>query len=228
MSTPEHGSQRIGGASGTDDGLPVDSTVIRPADHNTRTTGVEHDTRTTGSEHTTDQHATRTTAPEPVRTTRTEETTRTATQLPPATHSPERVTEQARPRPAETGHEMRPARAAKTSAAAVFGLVFGLAALFCALTALLAPAAVVFGIIGLILAFVGLKMAKRVGITGRGVAIGGLITSLLGLILGGVIIGGLTAVVNDKSQLDRVQKYVDDARAKLPSTEQVRDKVTNP
>lgn len=119
--------------------------------------------------------------------------------------------------------DTRPVPAAKTSAAAVFSLVFGLAALFCALTAILSPAAVLFGLIGLVLAVVGLKMAKRPGITGKGVAVGGLVTSLLGLVLGVVVIGGLAAVVNDTSQLDRIQRYVDDARANLPSTDEVRD-----
>ncbi len=121
--------------------------------------------------------------------------------------------------------ETRPARPAKTSAAAVFALVFGLAALFCALTAILSPAAILFGVVGLVLAVVGLKMAKRQGVTGKGVAIGGLVTSLLGLILGGVVLGGLAAVVNNPAQLDRIQRYIDDARADLPSTQEVRDKV---
>jgi len=111
-------------------------------------------------------------------------------------------------------------RPAKTSAAAAFALVV-LAALFCALTAILSPAAVVFADLGLILAVAGLKMAKKPGVTGKGVAVGGLVTALLGLILGGVVIGGLAAVVNDKTQLDRIQHYIDNARAELPSTQQV-------
>jgi len=123
------------------------------------------------------------------------------------------------------GRDVTAARPAKTSAAAVFALVFGLAALFCALTAILSPAAVVFAVVGLILAVVGLKMAKKPGVTGKGVAIGGLVTALLGLLLGGVVIGGLAAVVNDKTQLDRIQHYIDDARAKLPSTQQVRNQL---
>ena len=121
--------------------------------------------------------------------------------------------------------EVRPARTAKTSAAAVFALVFGLAALFCALTAILSPVAIVFGIIGLVLAVVGLKMAKRSGVTGKGVAIGGLVTALVGLVLGGVVLGGITAVVNNDKQLDRIQRYIDDTRAKLPSTQDVRNNV---
>jgi hypothetical protein len=139
--------------------------------------------------------------------------------------SDDELGESLRTRAADPVEEMRPARPAKTSAAAVFGLVFGLAALFCALTGILAPAAVVFGVIGLILAVVGMKMAKRIGVTGKGVAIGGLVTSLLGLILGGVVLAGATAVVNDQKQLDRIQKYIDDARADLPSSDEVKDKI---
>ena len=95
----------------------------------------------------------------------------------------------------------------------MFALVFGLAALFCALTAILSPAAVVFAVLGLILTVAGLKMANKPGVTGKGVAIGGL------------VIGGLAAVVNDKTQLDRIQHYIDNARAKLPSTQQVRNQL---
>lgn len=114
---------------------------------------------------------------------------------------------------------------AKTSAAATFGLVFGLAALFCALTAILSPAAVLFGIIGIILSIAGLKMAKRVGVTGKGVAIGGLVTSILGLLLGAAVLVGAAAVVNDEAQLDRLQNWIEDARNDLPSTQELRDEV---
>lgn len=124
-----------------------------------------------------------------------------------------------------TSYESRPARTAKTSAAAVFALVFGLAALFCALTGLLAPAAIVFGIIGLVLAVVAFKKVKLPGVTGKGVAIGGLVTALLGLVLGGVLLGGAVALVNNQSQLDRIQRYIDNARADLPSTSEVRNKI---
>ena len=115
--------------------------------------------------------------------------------------------------------EVRPA---KTSAAAVFALVFGLAALFCALTAILSPAAVVFGIIGIVLGIVGLKMAKRVGVTGKGVAIGGLVTAVLGLLLGGAVIAGLSALVNDEQRLDQLQNRIDDLRSEAPSTDELR------
>jgi hypothetical protein len=114
---------------------------------------------------------------------------------------------------------------AKTSAAAVFALVFGLAALFCALTAILSPAAVLFGVIGIVLGIVGLKMAKRVGVTGRGVAIGGLVTAVLGLLLGGAVLGGLSALVNDESRLDQLQNQIDDLRDDVPSTGEIRNEI---
>ncbi len=129
-------------------------------------------------------------------------------------------TQTVRPTGSDTG--LHPA---KTSAAAVFALVFGLAALFCALTAILSPAAVLFGIIGIILGIVGLKMAKRIGVTGRGVAIGGLVTAVLGLLLGGAVIGGLSALVNDEGRLDQLQSRIDDLRDDLPSTSEVRNEI---
>ena len=113
----------------------------------------------------------------------------------------------------------------KTSAAAVFALVFGLAALFCALTAILSPAAVVFGIIGIILGIAGMKMAKRPHVTGRGVAIGGLVTAVLGLLLGGAVLGGLAAIVNNENALDRISTQVDKLKADLPSGNEVTNVV---
>ncbi|HVM26262.1 MAG TPA: DUF4190 domain-containing protein [Mycobacteriales bacterium] len=121
--------------------------------------------------------------------------------------------------------ERRIVRPAKTSAAATFGLVFGLAALFCALTAILAPAAVVFGLIGLILGVVGLKMARRVGVTGKGVAIGGLVTAVLGLLLGLAVMAGAAVFVNDEARLDQLQTWIDDARGNIPSGSEVVEQV---
>jgi membrane-bound ClpP family serine protease len=115
----------------------------------------------------------------------------------------------------------------KTSAAATFALVFGLAALFCALTAILSPAAVLFGVIGVVLGIVGLAMAKRPHVTGKGVAIGGLVTSLLGLLLGGAVLAGAGVLVNDERRLDQLQNRVDDLRADLPSTGELREELPN-
>jgi hypothetical protein len=105
----------------------------------------------------------------------------------------------------------------KTSAAAVFGLVFGLSALFCALTAVLSPVAVVFGLLAIVLSVVGLSKAKRPNVTGRGVALGGLVLGILGLILGGTLIAGLTTVLNDQKQVDRIERRLDDLKENLPT-----------
>lgn len=113
----------------------------------------------------------------------------------------------------------------KTSSAAAFALVFGLAALFCALTAILSPAAVLFGLIGIVLGIVGMKMAKRPNVTGRGVAIGGLVTAILGLLLGGAVLGGITAIVNNQNALDRISTQVDKLKAQLPSGSEVTNSV---
>ncbi len=115
-------------------------------------------------------------------------------------------------------------KSAKTSVAAVFALVFGLAALFCALTGILAPAAVVFGLIGIILGVAGLKMAKRLGVTGKGVAIGGLVTAVLGLLLGAAVLAGAAVYVNDQG-LDNLQQQFDNARDDIPSGDEIVEQV---
>lgn len=104
----------------------------------------------------------------------------------------------------------------KTSAAAVFSLVFGLSALFTALLAFLAPLAVVFGLIGLVLGFVGLSKAKEIDVTGRGVAIGGIVLSVLGLLIGIALLIGLTIFVNNGG-LDSLEQRINDLRSEIPS-----------
>ncbi|HWG94947.1 MAG TPA: DUF4190 domain-containing protein [Mycobacteriales bacterium] len=121
-------------------------------------------------------------------------------------------------RPAER-HEVR-SLPAKTSAGAAFALVFGLASLFCALTGILAPAAILFGLIGIVLGIAGRKMAGRPGVTGRGVATGGLVTAVLGLLLGLAVAIGLAVYVNDQG-LDGIQQRLDDARTSLPTGSEV-------
>lgn len=118
-------------------------------------------------------------------------------------------------------HRTKPA---KTSAAAAFALVFGLAALFCALTAILAPAAVLFGITGIVLGIVGMKKGKLVGVTGKGVALGGLITAILGLLLGGAVLAGAAVLVNSESGLNRLQTQIENLQNKAPSPSEVIDK----
>jgi hypothetical protein len=115
-------------------------------------------------------------------------------------------------------------KTAKTSAAATFALVFGLAALFCALTGILAPVAVLLGVIGIVLGIAGLKMTKRLGVTGKGVAIGGLITAILGFLLGAAVLAGVAVYVNDQG-LDRLQQQFDDAVQNAPSGREIVEQV---
>lgn len=116
-------------------------------------------------------------------------------------------------------------KSAKTSAAAVFSLVFGLSALFCALTFILSPVAVLFGLIGLILGIVGLKKAKLVGVTGKSVAIGGLVTAVLGLLLGGAIVAGSAAFLSDDGRVGELRTQIDEFIDDAPSTGEVVDSV---
>jgi hypothetical protein len=140
-----------------------------------------------------------------------------------------------RPTGTATGHDVtsrmagtagdRAVARAKTSAGATFALVFGLASLFCALTAVLAPAAVLFGLIGLVLGVVGMKMAKRPHVTGRGVAIGGLVTAVLGLLLGAGVLAGLAVAVNSESALNRISSGIENLRSSVPSGQQIENQV---
>lgn len=104
----------------------------------------------------------------------------------------------------------------KTSAAAVFALVFGLLSLFTALLALLAPLAVAFGLIGLILGIVGIRNAKQIDVTGKGVAIGGLVLSVIGLLLGVALLIGVTVFVNSGG-LDQLEQRIQDIRGDIPT-----------
>jgi len=106
---------------------------------------------------------------------------------------------------------------ARTSVAAVFALVFGVLALFSVLTVILAPVGLIFGVIGLILGVVGLRRARRPGITGKGVAAGGLVLSVVAVLLAIAFAVGVVTVLNNQSAVDRLQQQVQSVRDKLPA-----------
>ncbi len=108
-------------------------------------------------------------------------------------------------------------RPAKTSAAAVFSLVFGVSALFSVLTVILGPLGIVLGIVGILLATFGIRNAKRVGVTGRGVAVGGLALSVIAVLLGAALALGVTFFLNDQRAVDRLEQQLQDWRDQLPS-----------
>lgn len=109
-----------------------------------------------------------------------------------------------------------PTTHAKTSAAATFSLVFGVSALISGLTVILSTLGLILGIIGIILAVIGLKMARRPGVTGRGVAIGGLVLSILAVLIGVAFLAGVSTFLNDRGAVDRLQQEVNDLRDELP------------
>lgn len=106
---------------------------------------------------------------------------------------------------------------ARTSVAAVFALIFGVLALFSVLIVILAPVGLVFGVIGLILGVVGLRRARRPGITGKGVAAGGLVLSVVAVLLAVAFAVGVVTVLNNQSAVDRLQHQVQNLRDKLPA-----------
>ncbi len=105
---------------------------------------------------------------------------------------------------------------AKTSAAAAFALVFGVSALISVLTVVFGPLAIVLAIIGVILGIVGMRNAKRVGVTGKGVALGGLILSVISLLLGVALAAGITFYLNDEQAVNRLEQQVQNLRDQLP------------
>jgi hypothetical protein len=98
----------------------------------------------------------------------------------------------------------------KTSAAAVFSLVFGLSALFSALIVVLAPLGVVFGLIGLVLGIVGRRNARDFSVTGSGVAAGGLVLSVLGLLIGIALTATLVTFLTDPQNMREIQRQFED------------------
>lgn len=107
---------------------------------------------------------------------------------------------------------------AKTSAAAAIALALGVAALVLVLTVLLSPVALVLGIV---LGIVGIKMAKKVGVTGKGVAITGLVLSVISVLLASTLAIGLTTFLNNEGAVNRLERQVENLKDKLPDDVQV-------
>lgn len=106
---------------------------------------------------------------------------------------------------------------AKTSAAATFSLVFGVSALLSVLTLVLAPLALLLGVIGIVLGVVGLKMTRRVGVTGKGLAIGGLVLSVVAVLLAATAAIGITSFLNDDRAVAKMERQVEQLRDQLPT-----------
>ncbi|GAB2939246.1 hypothetical protein GCM10027047_39320 [Rhodococcus aerolatus] len=120
--------------------------------------------------------------------------------------------------PVETGLDRRvDGRPARTSAAAAFALAVGVAAVVCVLTVILSPVGLVLGVLGLILGIVGIRAARKVGITGKGVATTGLVLSVLSVVAAVAFAVGAVTVLNNQSAVDRLNQQVQNLRDKLPT-----------
>lgn len=108
---------------------------------------------------------------------------------------------------------------AKTSLAAAFALAFGVAAFVLTLTVIFSPVGLVLGIIGIILGIVGLLMARKLGVTGKAVAITGLVLSGLSVLIVGALAIGLTTFLNDQGAVDRLEQQIDQLRDNLPDAD---------
>ena len=107
-------------------------------------------------------------------------------------------------------------KAARTSAAATFALVFGLTALLCALSVLLSPLGAALAVVGLLLGVLGIRASRRVGITGRALAVSGLLLSVLALVVAGALAVGATTFLNDQDAVNRLENRVQQLRDDLP------------
>jgi len=105
---------------------------------------------------------------------------------------------------------------AKTSAVAVFSLIFGLTALYAVLTVILSPLGLVLSLIGLVLGFLGIRAARTMGVTGKGVAISGIVLSVIALVGSIAIAAGVTFFLNDEDAVQRFENSVEDLRDDLP------------
>jgi len=107
----------------------------------------------------------------------------------------------------------------KTSAAAAFSLVFGLSAVVSWFTG---PLAVLFGLLGIILGAVGASKAKREHhVTGRGLAITGIVLGLLGLLLGAAVTAGVVFIANDPQSTNFLSDFYNRFSSILPSTSEI-------
>ena len=107
---------------------------------------------------------------------------------------------------------------AKTSAAAATALAIGAAAFVLTLLVLFFPVALMLGVIGLLLAIVGFRATKKPGITGKAVALIGMLLSVVSIIFGAVYAAGVVTVLNDEAAVNRIEQQVQNLRDRLPNT----------
>lgn len=97
---------------------------------------------------------------------------------------------------------------------AIASLVTGILALLLSWIPGINLFAALLAIAALITGFMGLKNAKRPGVGGKGMAITGLVTGVLAILLTILVIAGLAAVFNDPE----VQQQLEDLQSEAEST----------
>ncbi len=72
------------------------------------------------------------------------------------------------------------------------------------------------GVIGIVLGIIGIRAARKPGVTGRGVSIAGLVMSTLAVLLSVAALVGVTTFLNNESAVNRLEKQVENLRDDLP------------
>jgi hypothetical protein len=117
-------------------------------------------------------------------------------------------------RPVEPVPAPEPKIRARTSMFATFALIFGLSAVYAALSGRLAPAALVLGLVGLVFSFGGLTATGRPRVTGSTMALLALILSVGGPVLAILAMNhSATWLDSDVDQVARLRDWLD---AQLP------------
>lgn len=103
----------------------------------------------------------------------------------------------------------RQVRRMHTSFAATLSLIVGVCAVLAALSGRLAPVAIAAGVLGLLLAAVGLAAVSRRTVTGHHVALFGLVFSIAGVVLGILAINKTASWLNvDVDQASRLRDWL--------------------
>lgn len=106
---------------------------------------------------------------------------------------------------------------ARTSAAAVFALIFGLLAFFGVLSILFSPIGLPLAILGLILGIVGITRTKDPQTTGKVLAVVGLVLSVLALLLILAAVIGSFALLDDPGVIGWLEDQLAKAKENLPT-----------
>lgn len=104
-----------------------------------------------------------------------------------------------------------------TSTWAVIALITGVLATAAALTGVLAVPAVILGVITIVIALIGLAASGKIHVTGRGVALLGLLFGIAGVVVGALAIFGVVPWWDTSNHVAWLNDWLD-ARAPWLST----------